>query len=116
MSSRQEDLHFMPDVHAAVHRRGQGFAYILTIMTFLFVVVLFTWANYAVLDEVTLSLRDVLEWKVGSKLMLDCAPDGEIELRCEDFAMFTGRMGRSKGNIAVQITGDIVPLDTGAHQ
>ena len=43
----------MPDVHAAVHRRGQGFAYILTIMTFLFVVVLFTWANYAVLDEVT---------------------------------------------------------------
>ncbi len=43
----------MPDVHAAIHRRGQGFAYILTIMTLLFVVVLFTWANYAILDEVT---------------------------------------------------------------
>ncbi len=53
MASRQEDLHFMPDVHAAARRRGQGFAYILTIMTLLFVIVLGTWANYAVLDEVT---------------------------------------------------------------
>ncbi len=63
----------------------------------------------AVLDEVTLSLRDVLEWKVGSRLMLDCPPDGEIELRCGEFAMFKGRMGRSKGNIAVQISGDARP-------
>ncbi len=70
----------------------------------------------AVLDEVTMSLRDVLEWKVGSRLMLDCAPDGEIELRCGDCAMFTGRMGRSKGNIAVQITGDVAPVDNGANQ
>lgn len=53
MASRQEDLHFMPDVHAAARRRGQGFAYVLTIMTFVFMVVLGTWANFAVLDEVT---------------------------------------------------------------
>ena len=63
----------------------------------------------AVLDEVTLSLRDVLEWKVGSRLMLDCPPDGEIELRCGEFSMFKGRMGRSKGNIAVQISGEAKP-------
>ncbi len=43
----------MPDVHAAAQRRGRGSAYILTIMTFVFVVVFGTWANYAVLDEVT---------------------------------------------------------------
>jgi len=43
----------MPDVHAAAQRRGHGFAYILTIMTLVFVVVFGTWANYAVLDEVT---------------------------------------------------------------
>ena len=43
----------MPDVHAAARRRGHGSAYILTIMTFVFVVVFGTWANYAVLDEVT---------------------------------------------------------------
>ncbi|MHA1151753.1 MAG: HlyD family type I secretion periplasmic adaptor subunit [Alphaproteobacteria bacterium] len=43
----------MPDVHAATRRRGQGFAYILTIMTFVFVVVMGFWADFAVLDEVT---------------------------------------------------------------
>ena len=53
MATNQEDLHFMPDVHAAVRRRGQGFAYILTIMTFVFVVVMGFWADFAVLDEVT---------------------------------------------------------------
>ena len=53
MATHQEDLHFMPDVHAAGRRRGQGFAYILTIMTFVFVVVMGFWADFAVLDEVT---------------------------------------------------------------
>lgn len=53
MASRSEDLHFMPDVHAAARRRGHGFAYVLTLMTLLFLVVFVVWANYAVLDEVT---------------------------------------------------------------
>ncbi|MCH8002642.1 MAG: HlyD family type I secretion periplasmic adaptor subunit [Proteobacteria bacterium] len=53
MATGQEDLHFMPDVHAAARRRGHGFAYILTLMTFAFLVIMGTWANYAVLDEVT---------------------------------------------------------------
>ena len=53
MATHQEDIHFMPDVHAAARRRGQGFAYILTIMTFVFVVVMAFWADFAVLDEVT---------------------------------------------------------------
>ena len=53
MASHQEDIHFMPDVHAAARRRGRGSAYILTIMTFLFVAVMLFWADYAVLDEVT---------------------------------------------------------------
>ncbi len=43
----------MPEVHAAARRRGQGFAYILTAMTFVFLVVFVLWAHYAVLDEVT---------------------------------------------------------------
>ncbi len=53
MATHQEDLHFMPDVHAAAQRRGRSSAYILTIMTFLFVVVMGFWADFAVLDEVT---------------------------------------------------------------
>jgi adhesin transport system membrane fusion protein len=53
MSSRNEDLHFMPDVHAAAIRRSGGFASILTIFTLLAVIMFGVWAHYAVLDEVT---------------------------------------------------------------
>jgi adhesin transport system membrane fusion protein len=53
MTSREEDIHFMPDVHAATRRRGHGFAYILTLITLLFFVTFVVWANFAVLDEVT---------------------------------------------------------------
>ncbi len=53
MATRDEDIHFMPDVHAAVRRRGHAFAYVLTILTLVFLVVFITWANFAVLDEVT---------------------------------------------------------------
>ena len=48
-----EDLRYMPDVEAAVRRRGNRFAYALTVMTFVFIVTMLTWAHYAVLDEVT---------------------------------------------------------------
>ncbi len=61
----------------------------------------------AVLDEVTRSLREVLTWQVGSRVMLDTNPEGLIELRCGDSPMFKGRMGRSKGNIAVRIDAEI---------
>jgi len=53
MSSRNEDLHFMPDVHAAAMRRSGGFASVLTIVTFVFLISFGVWANFAVLDEVT---------------------------------------------------------------
>ncbi len=48
-----EDLRYMPDVEAAVRRRGNRFAYALTVMTFVFIVTMFIWAHFAVLDEVT---------------------------------------------------------------
>ena len=53
MVSNQEDLNFMPDVHAAARRRGHRFASILTFLTFLFIGIMGVWAHYAVLDEVT---------------------------------------------------------------
>jgi adhesin transport system membrane fusion protein len=52
-SHRDEDLFFMPDVHAAARRRGRTFAYALTLTIFLFFLVFGIWANFAVLDEVT---------------------------------------------------------------
>lgn len=57
----------------------------------------------AVLDEITLTLHDVLNWRVGSRILLNATPDGVIELRCGDVGMFQGRMGRKGGHIAVRI-------------
>jgi flagellar motor switch protein FliM len=57
----------------------------------------------AVLDTIELTLRDVLNWKVGTRLPLDALPNSEVELLCGDLLMFIGRMGRKGGNIAVRI-------------
>ncbi|KPF82759.1 flagellar motor switch protein FliM [alpha proteobacterium AAP38] len=57
----------------------------------------------AVLDEIVLPLNEVLSWRVGSRVLLNVAPDETIELRCGDVPMFLGRMGRKGGNIAVRI-------------
>jgi flagellar motor switch protein FliM len=57
----------------------------------------------AVLDTVELSLRDVLEWNVGSRIMLGATPKSEVLLRCGDVPMFRGAMGRKGGNIAIRI-------------
>lgn len=57
----------------------------------------------AVLDEIVLPLNEVLSWRVGSRVLLNVAPEETIELRCGDVPMFLGRMGRKGGNIAVRI-------------
>ena len=58
----------------------------------------------AVLDEITLPLGDVLDWKPGSRLNLECGPNSEVELRCGDVQLFKGQMGRRSGKIAVKIS------------
>ena len=57
----------------------------------------------AVLDQQTLSLRDILELKKGDRLMLNAAPDSRVVLRCGDVELFKGRMGRKNGQIAIRI-------------
>ena len=57
----------------------------------------------AVLDEITISLKDVLNWEVGSRLELQVTPDTTVDLRCGENSMFRGRMGRKGGAIAVRI-------------
>ncbi len=68
----------------------------------------------AVLDEMTLSLHEVLDWKVGSRILLNASADGVIELRCGEVPMFQGRMGRKGGNIAVRIDKEL-PKQEVAH-
>jgi flagellar motor switch protein FliM len=57
----------------------------------------------AVLDEMTLPLSEVLNWKPGSRLNLECTPDSMVELRCGEVQLFSGQMGRRSGKIAVKI-------------
>ena len=62
----------------------------------------------AVLDQVEMPLGEVLEWLEGSQLELNCTPNSKVELRCGDFSMFHGRMGRRGGHIAVQVADKVV--------
>ena len=57
----------------------------------------------AVLDEIELSLNDVLNWQKGSRLQFNCSPTSEVVLRCGQTPMFRGQMGRKSNTIAVQI-------------
>ncbi|CUW41432.1 Flagellar motor switch protein fliM [Magnetospirillum sp. XM-1] len=57
----------------------------------------------AVLDEQVMNLREVLNWKPGSKFMLNATADSPIDMRCGEVAMFRGRMGRKGQHIAIQV-------------
>jgi len=57
----------------------------------------------AVLDTFEISLQDVINWKVGSRVMLNADSHSDVGLVCGELPMFTGKMGRKGGNIAVRI-------------
>src|SRR5215510_8471958 len=48
----------------------------------------------AVLDSFEFSLRDVMNWQVGTRLTLNATPQSDITLRCGDVQLFKGQMGR----------------------
>ncbi len=62
----------------------------------------------AVLDEIELSLGDVLNWQEGSRLQFNCGPTSEVELRCGQTPMFRGQMGRKSSTISVRISERLV--------
>lgn len=57
----------------------------------------------AVLDQHNISLKEVMNLKVGSTLPLNTSADDEITLRCGDVAMLSGKIGRIGDNLAIQI-------------
>lgn len=63
---------------------------------------------HAILGEMTVSLRDVMEWKIGTTVLLDTKKDDLVELRCGQRPMFTGKIGRRAKNIAVRLEEEIV--------
>jgi flagellar motor switch protein FliM len=57
----------------------------------------------AVLDQQMMSLNDVMNLQVGSRIMFDAAPDSLVDLRCGEKQMFKGRMGRRGSHMAICI-------------
>lgn len=57
----------------------------------------------AVLDEQTMPLSQVMNFKVGQTLIFNATVRDNIELRCGDVPLLSGRLGRSGKNIAVQV-------------
>jgi len=58
----------------------------------------------AVLDEIVMPLNDVLNLKPGSRILLNAIPTSTIDMRCGNVSLFSGKMGRKSGNIAVRIS------------
>lgn len=57
----------------------------------------------AVLDELPMSLNEVMNFEVGQTLMLNVGPDARIELRCGGVGLLGGRMGRIGHQVAVRV-------------
>lgn len=57
----------------------------------------------AVVDQQMMSLNDVLNWNVGSRLMLNAGPTSPVDLVCGEVTLFRGKMGQLNHHIAVQI-------------
>ncbi len=62
-----------------------------------------------VLDQIELPLGEVLNWKEGSRIELNCSPNSLVELRCGDIVMSKGHMGRKGPNIAIRIVNSMAP-------
>jgi flagellar motor switch protein FliM len=67
----------------------------------------------AVLDEQKMSLKRVLNLKVGETIMLNATPDSPVELRAGAVSLTKGRMGRRNHMMAVRVD---APLTTAAKR
>ena len=56
----EEDLFFMSEVDAAIHRKGHAFAYLLSAGICLMLVIFLVWAHFTVIDEVTRGMGQVI--------------------------------------------------------
>lgn len=58
--TEEEDLLFMSEVDAAIHRKGSTMAFVLTLVIAILLVTFVLWAHFTVLDEVTRGMGQVI--------------------------------------------------------
>jgi flagellar motor switch protein FliM len=56
-----------------------------------------------VLDEQTMPLSQVLDLKVGDRILLGSPPGAPVRLRCGEVALFEAQLGRRENKLAVRI-------------
>ena len=59
-SELDSDLQFMSEVDAATHKMGSKFAYITSVVIFMLIIVALLWARFAVIDEVTRGVGQIV--------------------------------------------------------
>ena len=57
----------------------------------------------AVLDNVVMSLNDIINLKVGSNIMLNVGPDAPVEIRCGQVPVYNASVGRKGEKLAFKI-------------
>src|SRR3546814_2926393 len=60
-------------------------------------------------------LHDVLNLKPGSRTLLNAMPTSTIDMRCGNVSLFSGKMGRKSGNIAVRISNRLRKMRSEEH-
>ena len=63
----------------------------------------------AILGEKIIELGDMLNWKVGTRVLFNTRVNDDLELRCGHFPMFRGPVGQKQENIAVRIENYLEP-------
>jgi flagellar motor switch protein FliM len=63
----------------------------------------------AILGETSVALDDLVNWEVGSTVILNTRPDDLVEMRVGDHPMFMAKVGQKQGQIACSIEEYIEP-------
>ncbi len=61
----------------------------------------------AVLDELPMTLNQVMNLEVGQTLLLSAGPNSPVEMRCGGIALLSGKMGRVGHQVAVRVESSI---------
>lgn len=58
----------------------------------------------AILNEKEITLGDVMRFKVGTTILLDCVPDDDVILKCGGVTVTKGKLGRVGDHMAIAVT------------
>lgn len=61
-----------------------------------------------ILNEKILSLGDIMRFKIGSTILLDCTPDDDVVIKSNGVTITRGKLGRVSENLAVSLDKPII--------